>query len=129
MADVRVRFAPSPTGFLHLGVARTALYNWLVASRAGGVFVLRIEDTDRARSTTEFLDAILDDLRWLGLEWDEGPGAGGTRGPYLQSERGQVYEKHVAALLESGAAYRCYCTPNELEERKRSLPALPKMNL
>jgi glutamyl-tRNA synthetase len=123
MAEVRVRFAPSPTGFLHVGVARTALYNWLVARRAGGAFVLRIEDTDRARSTTEFLDAILDDLRWLGLEWDEGPETGGAHGPYLQSERGGIYGRHVGTLLGSGAAYRCFCSPEDLERRKSALPA------
>ena len=122
MAELRVRFAPSPTGFPHIGVARTALYNWLVARRAGGAFVLRIEDTDRARSTAEFLDAIVEDLRWLGLAWDEGPQMGGPCGPYLQSERGGIYGRHIAALLESGTAYRCFCTPEDLEKRKNALP-------
>jgi len=120
MSDVRVRIAPSPTGFLHLGVTRTALYNWLTARAAGGSFILRIEDTDRARSTDEFLQAILEDLRWLGLDWDEGPEVGGPRGPYLQSQRGDMYAPYVAKLLERGAAYRCYCTQEELEHRRRS---------
>ncbi|MFH1502203.1 MAG: glutamate--tRNA ligase [Candidatus Eisenbacteria bacterium] len=118
MSDVRVRLAPSPTGFLHLGVARTALYNWLAARAVGGSFVLRIEDTDRERSTDEYLKAILEDLSWLGLHWDEGPEAGGPYGPYLQSERATSYADYVQRLLASGAAYRCFCTPAELEERR-----------
>ncbi len=118
MSDIRVRLAPSPTGFLHLGVARTALYNWLTARAAGGSFVLRIEDTDRQRSTDEFLQAILEDMRWLGLQWDEGPEVGGSYGPYLQSERGTNYAGYIERLLASGAAYRCFCSPEELEERR-----------
>jgi len=118
MSDVRVRIAPSPTGYLHLGVARTALYNWLTARSAGGTFVLRMEDTDRARSTAEYLQAIVDDLRWLGLDWDEGPEVDGPCGPYLQSQRSETYAPYVDRLLEAGAAYRCYCTPEELEERR-----------
>ena len=113
--SVRVRFAPSPTGFLHVGGARTALYNYLFARARGGTFVLRIEDTDAARSTDESVRAILDSLRWLGLAWDEGPGAGGDCGPYFQSERGELYRRHAAALEAAGRAYRCYCTPAELE--------------
>ncbi len=105
MSKVRVRFAPSPTGFFHIGSARTALFNWLYARHTGGTFVLRIEDTDRERNSDEFLRVIYDSLRWLGLEWDEGPGAGGAFGPYRQSERGAVYRAHVEKLLASGRAY------------------------
>ena len=96
---VRVRFAPSPTGHLHLGNARTALFNWLFARHEGGTFVLRIEDTDTARSTDESERMIFDDLKWLGLDWDEGPGAGGEFGPYRQSERAQIYREHAERLL------------------------------
>ena len=116
--SVRVRFAPSPTGFLHVGGARTALFNYLFARRHGGVFVLRIEDTDVARSTEESTGAILDSMRWLGLEWDEGPGAGGAHGPYLQSERRPIYARHAEALKAAGRAYPCFCTAAELEERR-----------
>ena len=118
MNRVRVRFAPSPTGFLHMGGSRTALLNWLFARHEGGSFVLRIEDTDRGRSTPEYLNAILDDLRWLGLDWDEGPECGGDFGPYLQSERSRSYAPHVEKLLETGDAYRCFCSPEELEEKR-----------
>src|SRR5436309_15156085 len=97
--SVRVRFAPSPTGFLHVGGARTALYNYLHARRLGGVFILRIEDTDEARSTPESLDGILDSMRWLGLTWDEGPEAGGAHGPYFQSQRGERYQSHARMLI------------------------------
>ena len=121
--SVRVRFAPSPTGFLHVGGARTALYNYLFARVHGGVFVLRIEDTDAARSTDESVTAILDSLRWLGLAWDEGPGAGGEHGPYFQSERRDHYHRHAAALRAAGRAYPCYCTPAELEARRESQAA------
>jgi glutamyl-tRNA synthetase len=112
---VRVRFAPSPTGFLHVGGARTALYNYLFARVHGGDFVLRIEDTDAARSTDESVTAILNSLRWLGLAWDEGPGVGGDHGPYFQSERRDHYRRHAAALVDAGRAYSCYCTAGELE--------------
>jgi glutamyl-tRNA synthetase len=122
MGKVRVRFAPSPTGFLHMGVARTALYNWLYARHEGGTFVLRIEDTDKTRSTKEFLDALIADLRWLGLDWDEGPGIGGPVGPYFQSERASTYGPYVERLLREGAAYHCFCTAEELEERRRAAP-------
>lgn len=122
--DVRVRFAPSPTGYLHLGGARTALYNWLWARRHGGTFVLRIEDTDRERSTEEHTRIVLDSLRWLGLDWDEGPEAGGAHGPYFQMERLDVYREHAERLIASGHAYRCYCTKEELaaarEAQKRA---------
>jgi len=115
---VRVRFAPSPTGHLHVGGARTALYNYLFARGHGGTFILRIEDTDAARSTPESLAAILDGLRWLGLAWDEGPGAGGPHGPYFQAQRLALYGRHAEQLVQEGRAYRCWCTPEELEARR-----------
>jgi len=120
---VRVRFAPSPTGQLHLGNARTALFNWLFARHAGGDFILRIEDTDTARSTAESEAAILDDLRWLGLTWDEGPDAAGDYGPYRQSERGELYRREADRLLAEGRAYPCYCTDEELETRREDARA------
>ena len=113
---IRVRMAPSPTGFLHIGGARTALFNWLFAKHHEGAFILRIDDTDTARSTDESMHEIYSALKWLGLEWDEGGDIGGAYGPYVQSERKSIYEKYVMQLLESGNAYRCYCTPDELEE-------------
>ncbi len=116
--SVRVRFAPSPTGFLHVGGARTALYNWLHARGCGGTFILRIEDTDVARSTPESLAAILDSMRWLGLTWDEGPDVGGPHAPYFQSQRGDLYRLHADALIAQGKAYPCYCTPEEIEARR-----------
>ncbi len=116
---VRVRFAPSPTGHLHVGSARTALFNWLFARHEGGAFVLRIEDTDLARSTVESERAVLDDLAWLGLAWDEGPDVGGAYGPYRQSERLEIYREHAERLLAEGKAFRCYCTDEELEEKRR----------
>lgn len=112
--DVRVRFAPSPTGYLHVGGARTVLFNWLLARRAGGSFILRIEDTDRTRHVEDSVAKILDDLRWLGLTWDEGPEAGGDYGPYMQSERLAIYQDYVQNLLESGHAYFAMETPEEL---------------
>lgn len=115
----RVRFAPSPTGLLHVGNARTALFNFLFARQSSGVFILRLEDTDRERSTTEFEKAILEDLHWLGLEWDEGPGKPGEFGPYRQSERLDLYRRYAAELVEKGLAYRCYCTNEELEEKRK----------
>lgn len=118
----RVRFAPSPTGHLHIGGARTALYNWLLARHHGGTFILRIEDTDRARSTQAYLESILEDLRWLGLTWDEGPEVGGPAGPYFQSERSEAHRAHISTLIERNLAYRCYCTPQELAERRSRAP-------
>ena len=119
---MRVRFPPSPTGRLHIGNVRTALYNWLLARKAGGAFVLRIEDTDVERSTRASEERMLEDLRWLGLDWDEGPGAGGPHEPYRQSERLEVYRERSSQLLEQGLAYRCFCTPEELKrERERAL--------
>jgi len=111
---LRVRIAPSPTGSVHLGLARTALFNWAYARGRGGRFVLRIEDTDRERSTEESERAILSGLRWLGIDWDEGPDLGGPHAPYRQSERAELHRARAAALLESGHAYRCLCTPERL---------------
>jgi glutamyl-tRNA synthetase len=105
MSEVRVRFAPSPTGFFHIGSARTALFNWLYARKTGGTFVLRIEDTDTQRNTPEALQVLIDGMRWLGLDWDEGPGKGGDYGPYFQSERREVYDAHLEMLRKSGHAY------------------------
>lgn len=113
---VRVRMAPSPTGFLHIGGARTALFNWLFAKHHKGQFILRIDDTDTARSTDESMHEIYSAMKWLGLEWDEGGDIGGPYGPYVQSVRKDIYDKYVTQLLEGGNAYRCYCTPEELEE-------------
>jgi glutamyl-tRNA synthetase len=115
MSTVRARFAPSPTGFLHIGGARTALFNYLFARHSGGVFVLRVEDTDRERSTSESMDAILESLRWLGLDWDEGP--------FFQSQRGDLYRAHAERLLASGHAYRCSCTADELEQQRQAAQA------
>ena len=115
---VRVRFAPSPTGYLHIGGARTALFNWLFARRHGGTFVLRIEDTDVERSSVDMVDGILDGLRWLGLEWDEGPKVDGPHTPYFQSERLDSYRQMAAGLVTAGRAYYCYCTPDELQARR-----------
>jgi len=117
--NVRLRFAPSPTGRLHIGNARTALFNYLYARRMGGAFVLRIEDTDVERSREEFVQGIIEDLRWLGLDWDEGPDVGGDYGPYRQSQRLQIYRDYAEDLMARGLAYRCYCTPEELEERRK----------
>lgn len=115
---MRVRFAPSPTGHLHVGNARTALFNWLLARGQGGTFVLRLEDTDEARSTQASADAILDDLRWLGLTWDEGPDRGGDFGPYRQTERLDRYRAHADALIAAGRAYYCFCSPADLDEAR-----------
>jgi len=110
MSDIRLRFAPSPTGYLHIGGARTALFNWLLARKLGGTFILRIEDTDVARSTEESVNAILEGMQWLGLDWDEGP--------FFQSDLFPVYREYVQKLLAEGKAYRCYCTPEELESKR-----------
>jgi len=112
---VRVRYAPSPTGEPHLGNIRTALFNWLFARRHGGSFIVRIEDTDRTRFTQGATEAILEALRWLGLDWDEGPGVGGPYGPYFQSERLELYHREAQRLLESGRAYYCFCSPERLK--------------
>ncbi|MFN3530900.1 MAG: glutamate--tRNA ligase [Candidatus Brocadia sp.] len=116
---VRVRFAPSPTGLLHIGNARIAVFNWLFARRHKGVFILRIEDTDVARSEKRYMYQLIEDLHWLGLAWQEGPDVGGQYGPYLQSERLHIYNDICQRFLQEGLAYRCYCTPEELEERRQ----------
>ena len=115
----RVRFAPSPTGLLHVGNARTALYNWLFARHTGGDFLLRIEDTDLDRSEARHETQLIEDLRWLGLNWDEGPETGGPHGPYRQSERLEIYRQHTDQLLAEGEAYRCFCTNEELEAERK----------
>src|SRR5436309_8649372 len=120
---MRVRFAPSPTGQLHVGNARTALFNWLLARGAGGSFILRIEDTDVERSTRESESAILRDLRWLGLEWDEGPDVGGAHGPYRQSERLHLYQSYAKELLSADAAYYCFCSTAQLEAERQAATA------
>ncbi len=114
----RVRFAPSPTGYLHVGGARTALFNWLFARRHGGTFVLRIEDTDVERSSEAMTEGIFEGLRWLGLNWDEGPDKGGDRGPYFQSQRLDKYRAMAARLVETGHAYYCYCNPEDLKRQR-----------
>jgi nondiscriminating glutamyl-tRNA synthetase len=116
----RVRFAPSPTGMLHIGNARTALYNWLFARHTGGEFLLRIEDTDVERSEERFETQLIEDLRWLGLDWTEGPFADGPHGPYRQSERLEIYRKATDHLLREGKAYRCFCTAEEIAEDRHS---------
>ncbi len=120
---VRVRFAPSPTGWLHVGGARTAYFNWLFARKHGGALVLRIEDTDVVRSDEASERAVLDELRWLGLGWDEGPDTGGAHGPYRQSERLAIYGEHAGRLLANGRAYRCFCTDAELQARRAAAHA------
>lgn len=115
---VRVRFAPSPTGYLHVGGARTALYDWLLAKATGGTFILRIEDTDRNRFVPDSLQDIMESLRWLGLQWDEGPEVGGAAGPYFQSEKLAVYQRHAERLVAEGQAYYCFCTPERLAEMR-----------
>ncbi len=117
--NLRVRFAPSPTGSLHLGNARTAIFNWLFARHHKGQFVLRIEDTDRERSKPEYEVQLIESLKWLGLDWDEGPDKGGPFGPYRQSERLEIYQEYVQRLLKEGKAYYCYCSQEELEAERR----------
>ena len=118
--QVRVRFAPSPTGKLHIGGARTAIYNWAFARANGGTFILRIDDTDPTRSTDENTQIILRAMRWLGLDWDEGPDKGGDFGPYAQTERLEIYRKAAHSLLAEGKAYPCFCTPEKLTEDKKA---------
>jgi glutamyl-tRNA synthetase/nondiscriminating glutamyl-tRNA synthetase len=120
---MRVRFAPSPTGQLHVGNARTALFNWLLAHGKDGTFILRIEDTDAERSTRESEAGILEDLRWLGLDWDEGPDVGGAHGPYRQSERLHLYASYANELIAGGHAYHCFCSPAKLEADRRAMLA------
>ena len=126
MTTVRVRFAPSPTGYLHVGGARTALFNWLFARHSGGKFILRIEDTDRERSKPEYEEGIIRDLQWLGLDWDEGPSLGGAFGPYRQTERASLYREELKKLLSAGQAYHCFCTHKELEAERLATQALGK---
>jgi nondiscriminating glutamyl-tRNA synthetase len=121
---MRVRFAPSPTGHLHVGNVRTAIFNWMLARGDGGTFVLRIEDTDAERSTAASEASILDDLRWLGLDWDEGPDVGGSSGPYRQSERLHLYSSYAEELLGAEAAYYCFCSREDLEAGRRAALAL-----
>ena len=121
MDKVRVRFAPSPTGYLHVGGARTALFNWLFARHEGGKFILRIEDTDKKRSSAELESDMLEDIEWLGLKWDEGPGVGGEYGPYRQSERIDIYSEHVKKLVGDGTAYPCFCSEELLAGKKEQM--------
>jgi glutamyl-tRNA synthetase len=124
MADpskpIKVRFAPSPTGDLHVGNIRTALFDWAFARHTGGIFLFRIEDTDRSRVTDEHIAAAIDVLKWLGLNWDEGPEVGGAHGPYLQSQRLDIYTQWAQRFIDQGDAYYCYCTPEELEARREA---------
>ncbi|MFN2358861.1 MAG: glutamate--tRNA ligase, partial [Desulfotignum sp.] len=115
MKPIVTRFPPSPTGFLHIGGARTALFNWLYARKTGGKFILRIEDTDAVRSTKDSVDAILEALQWLGIDWDEGP--------YFQTERKDIYSRHIEKLVETGHAYYCSCTPDEIDAMREAARA------
>ncbi len=120
---VRVRYAPSPTGHAHIGGARTALYNFLLARKTGGQFILRIEDTDAKRSRPAYEQELMDSLSWLGITWDEGPGAGGAQGPYRQSERQAIHREHAERLIELGHAYRCFCSRERLDQVRKALEA------
>ncbi|PYV93157.1 MAG: glutamate--tRNA ligase, partial [Acidobacteria bacterium] len=113
----RARFAPSPTGHLHVGNARTALFNWLFVKKNQGTFILRIEDTDLARSEERFENFIFEDLRWLGMQWEEGPDIGGSMGPYRQSERIELYQEKARELIKIGKAYYCFCSEAELSDQ------------
>ena len=119
-SDVRVRFAPSPTGKLHIGGARTAIYNWAFARANGGTFILRIDDTDPTRSTDENTQIILRAMRWLGLDWDEGPEVGGDFGPYAQTERLDLYKQAAQKLWDEGKAYPCFCTKEQLDADRKA---------
>jgi glutamyl/glutaminyl-tRNA synthetase len=123
---VVTRFAPSPTGYLHVGGARTALFNWLWARRTGGTFTLRIEDTDQKRNTPTATQQVMDDLRWLGIQWDEGPEVGGPNGPYMQSQRMDIYDKHVKKLLNEQKAYYCFDTTEELDALRKEAESQKK---
>src|SRR5688572_21850015 len=120
MPPVRTRFAPSPTGYMHIGGMRTALFNWLWARHHGGTFILRIDDTDQQRNIDEALGPILQAFRWLGLDWDEGPEVGGPHGPYYQSQRGDLYRAAAQRLLETGHAYRDFETPEEIKAQREA---------
>ena len=121
MSKPRLRFAPSPTGYLHIGGVRTALFNWLWARKTGGTFVLRIEDTDQERSTDASRAVIFDSMKWVGLDWDEGPGAGGSHGPYTQMERLSIYTEKASELVRAKKAFRCFCTKAELDAQREAL--------
>ena len=127
MSKIRVRFAPSPTGYLHVGGARTALFNWLFARHHGGKFILRIEDTDRERSKSEYEEAIVRDLQWLGLDWDEGPSISGPYGPYRQTERAVLYREQLKKLMSLGHAYPCFCSHKELEAEREAIQTIGKI--
>jgi glutamyl-tRNA synthetase len=120
VTEVRSRFAPAPSGSLHVGNVRTGLFSWAFARHSKGAFILRLEDTDASRVTEEAVSGVIESLRWLGIDWDEGPDVGGPRRPYRQSQRTNIYEEQVQRLLEQGDAYPCYCTPEELEERREA---------
>ena len=120
------RFAPSPTGYLHIGGARTALFNWLFARKMGGKFILRIEDTDQKRNTPSAMQQVINDLRWLGIDWDEGPKVGGPNGPYLQSQRRDIYDKYVKKLIDEKKAYFCFDTPEELDALRKQAQSQKK---
>ena len=126
---VRTRFAPSPTGYLHIGGVRTALFNWLFTRHQGGQFILRIDDTDQQRNVAEALQPILNGFRWLGLTWDEGPDVGGDYGPYYQSQKLERYQAAVGTLLEKGLAYHDYASPLELKAEKDAADAAKLANL
>ena len=125
-SGVRVRIAPSPTGEPHVGTAYIALFNYLFAKKNGGEFILRIEDTDATRSTPEFEQKVLDALKWCGLEWKEGPDIGGPYGPYRQSDRKDIYTPYGQELLDKGHAFRCFCTPERLEQMREAQRAAGK---
>src|SRR5256886_15252691 len=115
---VRVRFAPSPTGFLHIGGYRTALFDWLYARHTGGTFILRIEDTDIARTVEGSVEFLIEGMKWLGMDYDEGPVVGGPFGPYYETQRKAIYQYYTDQLIASGHAYRCYCTPERLKQMR-----------
>src|SRR5262245_841208 len=123
MPAPRVRFAPSPTGYLHVGGARTALFNWLYARRTGGTFVLRIEDTDAERSSWDMVTGIVEGMRWLGLDWDEGPDTNGPHAPYFQSQRLGLHRVMAERLVREGRAYYCYCPPDTLQKKREAAEA------
>ncbi|HIJ70230.1 MAG TPA: glutamate--tRNA ligase [Planctomycetes bacterium] len=123
---VVTRFAPSPTGYLHIGGARTALFNWLLARKTGGKFLLRIEDTDQKRNTPAAARQVMDDLRWLGIGWDEGPEVGGPNGPYFQSQRKEIYDKYIKQLINDKKAYYCFDTPDQLQQMREKAQAEKK---
>lgn len=123
---IRLRFAPSPTGYLHIGSARTALFNWLYARKVGGQLIIRIEDTDRSRHLEEAIGPILESLKWLGIDWDEGPDTSGKYGPYRQSERTDIYKEYAQKLIDDKKAYICFCSPGELSTRRKAAESVGK---